>query len=156
MCNCVTVHSAKYVAQREMLQLKLYIMSTDYTVSPHASVHTAPAVLTNVSLDRVAQIPLINVTDRDVTITVGTASSTITHTEEEPDPSIAGISAEGPTTRSQKKEEYIRNFVKNTLLLTLLDCCLRTCGRNGPHLVCVCLLRVQRLHRDLRHVPTCP
>ncbi len=46
-------------------------------------VHTGPAVLTQVQQDGTAQLPIINMTNRDVIIKAGTSLGTITSSEED-------------------------------------------------------------------------
>ncbi len=74
-------------------------------------VHTGPVVLTQTQQDRTAQLPVINMTDRDITIKAGINLGTIASLEEGT-AYIASLNHKDPglTTR-KKKEEYIQNFI---------------------------------------------
>ncbi len=75
----------------------------------HMGVHTGPAVLTNMGPDRMTNVPLMNMTDRDIMIQTGAALGMVSHADED----TAGIRVAeftpttAPQTRSKKKEEYI-------------------------------------------------
>ncbi len=63
-------------------------------------------------------LPMINMTDWDITIRAGTSLGTITQSKEESTvaeetSSVTALADKGPrpTNRSKKKEEYVRNFV---------------------------------------------
>ncbi len=76
-------------------------------------VHTGPAVLTDVGTDRLTTIPLINMTDSNITIQPGMALGSISHAPAAAETNIVEIR---PTARPQthsKKNEYIQNLIKN-------------------------------------------
>ncbi len=76
-------------------------------------IHTGPAVLTQVQGDGTTQLPVINMTDRDVVIKAGTNLGTITSSEEDLKYVTSMVQKDpGPTTWKKKKEEYIQNFVR--------------------------------------------
>ncbi len=76
-------------------------------------VHTGPGVLTEIGTDGMVSLPLMNMSDREVTIQPGTALGLILHTAKAMATEIAEMrNATGPLMRSKKKDEYIQNFVR--------------------------------------------
>ncbi len=67
-------------------------------------IHTGPAILTQVQQDRTTQLPIINMTDKDVTIKAGTDLGTITSLEEDT-AYIASLIHKDPGADHLAKEE---------------------------------------------------